>query len=421
MFVEFCVENFKSIKHRQYIQLEAETSDYKPQNTFVLKAPRKFHLLKSVVIYGANASGKTNIIAALSNFHDYILNSTDLKNGQYIKWYLPFKFDQRTRNAATHFMLRFIGPEGVLYQYEFSYNKQEVLHEQLDFYPRGHKANIFQREAGKDVKFGKYFEDKRTDKKIIANQLFLSKSGNSGHDQMGRIYRYFRSMMLWSIPAKSQLKYLMTKMQKLYIDEKGPEFKRRLNKLMKVADTKIEGVSVTRREFTADEYSYLTDDREFQSYQTVALHRIYENGKVVGVEPIDIHEESVGTQVLFALGGMILDKLEKGGVLVIDELDNSLHPKLSRFLVELFHNPVTNPTNAQLIFATHETALLEGLFRKDQVCFVEKSDEGATEIIDSSEFMNMSDDAPLHTYYMRGQLGGNPRIRDVDFIYGDDE
>ncbi len=420
MFLEFCVQNFKSIKNREYLILEADESDFKPQNTFEVKAPKRHQLLKSVVIYGANASGKTNVIAALSNFHDFVLNSTDLKNGQKIKWYLPFKFDSKTRHAPTYFMLKFIGPNNVLYQYEFEYNHSEVLNESLDFFPRGYKANIFKREKGNQVKLGNNFIDRKIDKKIISNQLFLSKAGNSGHDQMGEIYLYFRTMMLWSIPAKSQLKYLMEKIQKLYVEEKDLEFKRRLNKLMKVADTKIEGVSVSRRDFTADEYDYLENDREYQRFKTIALHKIYENGKEVGTEPIDIKEESVGTQVLFALGGMILDKLEKGGVLVIDELDNSLHPKLSKFLVELFHNDISNPHNAQLIFATHEATLLESrIFRNDQVCIVQKNEQGASEIFSSAEFPDIPDGAALYHYYTRGKMGGIPNIKEVEFIYGD--
>lgn len=420
MFVEFCVENFKSLRNRHYVLLEAENSELKLKNVFEVKAPKRHKLLKSVVIYGANASGKTNVIAALSNFHDFILNSTDLKNGQKIKWYLPFKFDSKTRCAPTYFMLKFIGPNQILYQYEFLYSKDEVLEETLDYFPRGYRANLFKRERGNIIRFGKSFVDRKMDKKIISNQLFLTKSGNSGHDQMGEIYVYFRTMMLWSIPAKSQLKYLMEKMQKMYVDEKDDDFKRRLNKLMKVADTKIEGVMVSRREFTADEFSFLDLDRDFQRYRTVALHKVYDNGKEVGVETIDIKEESVGTQVLFALGGMILDKLEKGGVLVIDELDNSLHPQLSKFLVELFHNETSNPKNAQLIFATHETSLLESdIFRNDQVCMVQKSEEGASEIYCSADFPGLTEGVSLHKYYMRGQMGGQPNIREVDFIYGD--
>ncbi|NER05559.1 MAG: ATP-binding protein, partial [Okeania sp. SIO3C4] len=325
-----------------------------------------------------------------------------------------------TRHAPTYFMLKFVGPDNVLYHYEFEYNQNEVIYESLDFFPRGYRANIFKREKGNQIKLGNNFIDRKVDKKIISNQLFLSKAGNSGHEQMGDIYLYFRTMMLWSIPAKSQLKYLMEKMQKLYVEEKDGEFKRKLNKLMKVADTKIEGVSVSRRDFTADEYGYLEDDREFQRFKTVALHKVYENGKEIGTEPIDIKEESVGTQVLFALGGMILDKLEKGGVLVIDELDNSLHPHLSRFLVDLFHNETSNPHNAQLIFATHEASLLEShLFRNDQVCMVQKSDEGASEVFSSADFPEIPNGAQLYNYYMRGQLGGNPNIKEVEFIYGD--
>jgi AAA15 family ATPase/GTPase len=122
--------------------------------------------------------------------------------------------------------------------------------------------------------------------------------------------------------------------------------------------------------------------------------------------------------VLFALGGIILKRLEKGGVLFFDELDNSLHPKLSKFLVRLFNNPRSNSQNAQLVLATHEVTLLDKeVFRKDQIWFCEKDQFGSTEIFSAKEFEGVRDDTPFDKWYVNGKFGGQPKIKELEFIF----
>jgi hypothetical protein len=141
----------------------------------------------------------------------------------------------------------------------------------------------------------------------------------------------------------------------------------------------------------------------------------------VGVRELPLYQESAGTNVLFALGGIILRRLEQGGVLFFDELDNSLHPKLSKFLVRLFNNPVSNTKNAQLVVATHEVTLLDKeVFRKDQIWFCEKDRYGVTEIFSAKDFDGVRDDTPFDKWYMNGKFGGQPKIKELEFIFDND-
>ena len=133
-------------------------------------------------------------------------------------------------------------------------------------------------------------------------------------------------------------------------------------------------------------------------------------------------KESNGTIRLYGLGALILLILNRGCILVIDEIDNSLHPKLCKFLIKLFHHPLTNPRNAQLIFASHETTLLDReLLRKDQIWFTEKNKYGETQLFSAQHFDQVKGDEPFDLWYMQGKFGGQPNIKEVEFIYGDEE
>ncbi|NEP43038.1 MAG: ATP-binding protein, partial [Okeania sp. SIO2H7] len=151
-------------------------------------------------------------------------------------------------------------------------------------------------------------------------------------------------------------------------------------------------------------------------------HKVYRDGLLDGDTQFNfLEQESVGTQILYALGGLILLVLEIGYVIIVDELDNSLHPKLCKFLIKLFHNPVSNPKNAQIIFATHETTLLDReLFRKDQIWFTEKDKYGATELFSAQDFEGVKDDVPFDEWYLQGKFGGEPNIKEIEFIFGDE-
>lgn len=421
MIIQFSVENFRSIKNKETLSLIADSGKTNSNNVF--EALESIKMLKSAVIYGANASGKTNVIRAFHAFHQMILRSTDYKNGESIRYYNPFRLDIEYRNRPTKFSLDFVY-SNIRFTYFYAFNEKEIISERLDFYPKNYRANLFIREKGKSVKLGKSFLNKRIDKKVLNNHLFLTKSGNSGHKQMGELYLYFRKIAVWNSHSQNQIKQIRQNIEALITSTKGKDFNQKLNKLIKIADTKIEAILVHKLKAAAfvfpDQVPNSVKDKVLKEnkFRTYAMHRIYKNGEESGFENFDINEESEGTRMLFVLGGLLLKQLEIGGIVFIDEIENSMHPRLCKFLIKLFHNQATNTKNSQLIFATHETTLLDKEnFRKDQIWFTEKNKFGETELYSAADFEGVRNDIPFEEWYMNGKFGGQPNIKEIEFMY----
>lgn len=423
MLVKFEVRNFRSIKEKQALFFESDGLKTKTENTF-LPPHGEFRLLKSAVVYGPNASGKSNIIRAFSAMVHLIQNSIDLKNGEEIPWYEPFQFDQKTATAPTEFLVEFFDHEGIRYQYETVYNNHKILSERLSFYPKKYRALLFHRQD-KRIQLGNYFRDKRIDKRMLENHLFLSKLGNSGHEQMGEIYLYFTEIDVWNTLSKDQIRALRKQVEDAFVDPNEQNFRNKLNLLVQVADTRISGIQVNKLDNSGyafpEKLPYAVRDKivEQNRYHTYTFHKLFDGNKEVGEIPIHLDQESEGTKALFILGGLILRKLDRGGAIFIDELENSLHPKLCKFLVKLFHHPKSNPKNAQLVLATHETTLLDRhLLRKDQIWIIEKDKQGASELFSVSDFDKVPENAAFEQWYMNGKFGGQPNIQEIEFIFG---
>lgn len=209
--------------------------------------------------------------------------------------------------------------------------------------------------------------------------------------------------------------------------QKHEKLKKQLDKLIRIADTHIELIKIEEKsvdfEFDDDvpeeiKKIFISDNK----YELFALHKTFRDGLLEGEANFPFFQkESIGTITLYGIGALILFILNKGDILVIDEIDNSLHPKLCKFLIKLFHHPLTNPRNAQLIFASHETTLLDKeLLRKDQIWFTEKNKYGETQLFSVQDFDKVKGDEPFDLWYMQGKFGGQPNIKEVEFIYGDE-
>jgi len=173
MIIEFSVENYRSIREEQVLSLEALPAGTCEGNCFL--ALEKTRLLKSAVVYGPNASGKSNIVRAFFVLNNFVLNSTDMKNGQPIIWYDSFRLNNDCREQAISIKIDFINTDNIRYNYSVCFNNYEIEEEILDYYPKGYKANLFTRNFN-EIKLGPKFENKRIDKQILPNHLFLSKA-----------------------------------------------------------------------------------------------------------------------------------------------------------------------------------------------------------------------------------------------------
>lgn len=433
MIIDFTFTNFRSFKDKTEFTLKADSLKSKIDNTFgaEFNSGNSVSLLKTAVVYGANASGKSNFIKAFLAFTWLIQNSHKFElDKQQINCYEPFELDVNTQNSPTNFKISFI-IDTIKYDYEITFEKQKITFEKLDFSPKGQTSNLFERVYFNDndydtIELGKKLIDKRIPKKIFKNQLYLSKFGiDTPHDQLTPIYRYLTGISVWNASDKLTISELAKKISVLISQPENEKLKNRLSKLIKISDTKIENISskeLKREDFKLpDELPNEIVDKFYENnkIRTFSYHKVFDGKNEKGIKEFDFNrKESTGTIVLFALGGEILQALENGGIVVVDELDNSLHPKLCKFLIRLFNSKISNPRNAQLIFATHEVTLLDkDVFRKDQIWFAQKNKFGSSELYCANEFEGVRDNTNFELWYRTGKFGGNPKIKEIEFIY----
>lgn len=425
MLLEFSVSNFRSIKNEQILSMLAESSQAKPDNmaSVELSAGGCLSVLKSAVIYGANASGKTNIIKAFFTCISFIQRSATNIVGDAITCYDPFIFEQTAASSPIVFKLLFIGKDNIKYSYKFSYNRYEIISEILEYYPKGQRATLFTRTNSEGetthshvISLTKNVTNQRIKKEVFKNQLYLSQFGSTiVHEQLTEVYLFFKNIDVWNSQNSVYTKNMQEKLSSDLLEPRNEALRKRLVKLIQISDTKIEDIRISK-ELGSDKVRPQKGE-----YALFGQHSLFENDKKIGNKELPFREESAGSNVLFAIGGYILKKLETGGVMFIDELDNSLHPKLTKFLVKLFNNPISNPKNAQLVCATHEVTLLDkDMFRMDQVWFTEKNKFGASELYSIKDFDGVREGIPFDKWYHNGKFGGEPKIREIEFIFGDE-
>jgi AAA15 family ATPase/GTPase len=438
MIISFSVSNFRSIRDEQTLEFTANSSNSKTDNLIHID-DKDIRLLKSIVIYGANAAGKTNLIRAFYAFRKFVLNSTDLKKGDPIPeaYYDPFLLDEKSGNLPTTFKVAFIGVDSKKYVYETKYKRDHVEFEKLVVYDSTQPSTLFLREnAQESVKVFEKFVDQKVDVSILANQLFLTKVGNSPNEQIGKIYLYFKDIEIWNAANTTRVRgELFRKILDKFSKSESDAFQRRLIKLINLSDTRIDSlvlgqgptdIDIPAIEGISDAVS--TDLKakvlETLKYQLFGVHKIFDNSDnhTSAANFEFFRRESNGTQGIFAIGGLILSSLLKPnpGIILFDEFDNSLHPELCRFLIELFHNPIVNRNNSQIAFATHETQLLDkDLFRKDQIWFAEKDKYGRSEFFSVADFGsdgNLREGISFDKWYKLGKFGGIPHIKKTEFF-----
>ncbi|MFT4929994.1 MAG: AAA15 family ATPase/GTPase, partial [Phenylobacterium sp.] len=364
MLIEFTVKNYRSIKDEQVFSLaKAKGDELQKTNSFIPTAPASVPLLRSAVIYGANAAGKSNIINAMMAMKSIIRHSaSDGQAGDKMP-IKPFLFDEISSDSPTEFEMVFIY-QGVRYQYGFSVTKYHVIEEWLFAFPKGRPQNWFSRinnpETGQSsYKFGDSLSGQKTVWKNATrtNALFLSTAVQLNSEQLQPVFNWFYDTLKLSSVFGWEPGYTAS-----LCDE--PSDKKSILNFLQAADIDIHDIHMKKEKFDP---KTLPNDIPIQLKEKMAsqlkdeiivdiktIHKTT-NDKLV---PLDIEEESDGTQALFAFAGPVIDVLKNGYILIIDELHNHFHPKLVQYLVGLFHNEKTNPHNAQLIFTTHETSIL---------------------------------------------------------------
>jgi hypothetical protein len=412
MLVEFRVKNFRSLRDEQVLSLVA-SKDKTDRDTHALTTGLSAvpALLCSTVVYGANASGKSNLIKALQYMRGVVVESaTVIQPGQAFG-VQPFRLDADASGQPTEFEVTFI-LDGVRYQYGFAMTPQRIVSEHLLVYKAFKPQRWFERRfdvvTGKDVyEFSPSFKGAKNlwEGATRPNALFLSMAVQLNSEALRPVFEWFLNrLVIINVQARLSPNVSIRMLQQ-------PDGHKEICDFLNAADISIVDIDVVTRkvpgqkvhfDLVAGKTEVSTEEIEEQQLR---FHHRTEHGKAM----FDLHEESDGTHNLLFLAGPVLDILRKGLTLVIDELDTSLHTLLVRELVRLFHRPGINTGKAQLIFTTHDTALLSapGLFRRDQVWIVEKDAEQGSSLVSLAEFSVRKNEA-LERGYLMGRYGGVP-------------
>ncbi|MEY4268775.1 MAG: hypothetical protein RIS90_3310 [Pseudomonadota bacterium] len=415
MLVEFRAKNFRSLRDEQVLSLVASTDktllDTHAQATGLTAAP---HVLKCAVVYGANASGKSNLIKALQYMRGVVVESAAFQPGQTFDRLQPFKLDACSGTQPTAFEVTFI-LAGVRYQYGFAMNAQRIVSEQLLVYkafkPQRWFARHFDAQSGRDVyEFGPSLKGAKNlwEGATRPNALFLSVAVQLNSEALRPVFDWFANRLVIFNEQSPLSPHFSMQMLKHEARRKA------ICEFLRAADISIADIEVATKQAMVHtiQFDRATGKREEaiseQAVDEVKFHHITENGKAI----FDLKDESSGTQQLLFLTGPMLDILNKGLTLVVDELDTSLHTLLVQALVRLFHRPEVNTGGAQLIFTTHDTSLLDayGLFRRDQIWFVEKHLDQSSSLYPLLDFSPRKNEA-LERGYLQGRYGALPFLR----------
>ena len=419
MIAQITIENFKSIKNEVVFSFEATNFREHPSNVTQIGKSR---ILKSTVVYGANASGKSNVLMALSALDYLVLNSADFAPDKSIGPYEPFLLDYTSKKLPVKIELAFY-IDTTLYTFRVEYLEKEIVKEELFFRPKSQRSVIYSRIKGSPIQYGEHYrgERKSVERKLLPNQLFLSKAVIDNVQILIPVFRYFANQLA-SYPFFSE--FDEHRFHQLYAerlaDTEDTEFNEKFNRIICALDMGITRVQSENVDWNQTHFPDELPDavrkkiKEDYQYRIKALHDVYDNGKRVGEVYFSKEEESKGTQTLFALAGIIIDVLEEGAVLVVDEFEKNLHPHITKSLIKLFHDPVLNRRNAQLIFATHDISQLDSdLFRRDQIWFVEKNERGETDLFSLADIKGVRSNIPFDKWYDSGKFGATPLVDDL--------
>lgn len=408
MVVEIKLSNFFSVMDEVVLDMRAANIQTKKskeleENTFLYQKGR---LLKTVAIYGANASGKSSIVKAIRACVGMIINSHN-HNENTVFPFAPFKFGGADKLSS--FFIRF-NIDAVEYEYSFKMTNTQIVKEELYYYPNGRRAKVFSRDEslGSDKKKVYDFRDAIVrPMDVVANTsqktLFVSRASQMGREVAQRVFRFFYENFILDFYNYNPL--LLGRL----LDEN----KEQLLSVLHIADSDIVNVSSKHelKPYTTAVFDPLNNNTilsmdDIQKTQLI-ITTYHKNNPAV---PFDFNtEESEGTQRLFFMMLTILDIVKNNKILLVDEIERSLHTRLVEYIISLFNRS----ESAQLIYTTHNTYLLDNnKVRKDQVYFTNKRADGSTDLYSLYDYKDFRDTMDIEKAYLQGRFDAVPYIND---------
>ncbi|MHB9026964.1 MAG: AAA family ATPase [Armatimonadota bacterium] len=403
MLIEFSVGNYKSFKETVTLSMVAAnrlaSRDRALDENTVIPIDDELSLLTSAAVYGANASGKSNLGDAFRFMQDFIINSSkDTQVGERIA-VEPFALDPETHTQPTHFEIVFIIAGNPLiankqYRYGFEVDAKRVVREWLYHVPKRKEVMLFERDGQKFTLSPTFAEGEKLEAKTRENALFLSVVAQFNGQIAADITKWFvDSHFISGLDNVPPMRWTVAVLLH------SNRFQEEVLKFVHSLDFGIEGIQV-------------------EESNIITLHRSYNAaGDPSSLVSFDLEsQESEGTKKIIALAGEIILSLRLGDTFIIDEFDARFHPLLTQEIVRLFNNKETNPKHAQLIFMTHDTNLLDReLLRRDQIWFVEKDRFGASHLYSLAE-LRARNDTSYEKNYIQGRYGAIPFLGDVQRV-----
>lgn len=419
MIIQYTVGNYRSFNDKRTLNFEGKGISELKSNLFSVG---KHKLLRSIVIYGANSSGKSNLIKALEKMRELILSSVKLNDSDELD-YSPFLLSTQNENDSTFFEIVFV-QDNFCYRYGFEYNLTKITKEWL-FQKKDSKAEktMFLRTTDGIAVNDSFEEGNGKEVSTNDNRLFISLVAQLGGEISKKIIDWFKGYNVISGLDHKDYNGFTTRM----LHKKLDGFNESLN-LFKTLKLGFKEIKTRESEFNQTTLPNDLPDKlknrlikDLSGKMLISLNTLHDkydrNGNAISTVEFDKDEmESEGTNKLIYLSGPIFDTLNLGKVLIIDELDAKLHPLITAHIIKLFNNPNTNPNNAQLLFATHDTNLLSNdVFRRDQIWFTEKDEKEATDLYSLYDFdlpdgSKVRNDANIEKNYIRGRYGAIPFI-----------
>jgi uncharacterized protein len=419
MLLRFRFSNFRSFKDEQELSLVAESGS---DGEAVFESPAVSEkLLPVAALYGANASGKTNVLAALSFMAFAVKDSHRLWKPDGGVPTQAFRLDAAASKTPSLFATDFLIGD-LRCQYGFTADATSIHEEWLFAYPNGKKQSWFQRKAGEPMTFSNRMpgENRAIENLTRPNSLFLSCAAQNNHEALKLIYAWFSEALFFVTSERSHLRYLTANL----CEEE--EFRNKFSAMLNVADLGVSSLRMVAAESSEERTIVLNQladaldveeggRKDFikQVFRTniELMHRSGESAV-----PFSLAQESNGTVAYMDLLGPILRMIQIGGIVCIDELDANLHPLLATELIRLFDGPTRNPQGAQLIFTTQDATLLgSGLLRRDQIWFTEKRNDGASQLYPLTDFKPRKQEN-LQNGYLQGRYGAIPLMNADSFL-----
>ena len=399
MLIQFSAKSYLSLKEKVVLSMLA--SNDTEHSDHLITSQKKESYLKTAVIYGANASGKSNVLNAFWFMVNYVLTSHEKQLHKLIDR-SPFKFDKTTLEKPSDFEVIFT-VDDIRYAYGFSVTDKEVVEEYLYYYPNGRQAIIFERRNTNEYRFTVDVEEQMTLRdRTSANKLYLSVASNWNYKKVVPVFEWFASCKI--LTKNSAADAYGVDAEQLCDDE----YRSAIAEMLRVADFGIQSLQVRDVENAG---RLIKNGEKYTNID--AIHLIQDDEGKVQSFALNMTEESDGTKSYFKVVGIVKYVLDTGGLLVADEMDAHLHPLLTKHLVMLFNSQAGNPNGAQLIFTSHNTNLLDlDIFRRDQIWFTEKDETyAATDLFSLYDF-SVRKDAKVEKGYLIGRYGAIPLIKE---------